>query len=131
MKKISLLLLIPAFILNQFSLTAQIQTGVFRTPAGNTDYHHFTRNNSTGAAVFINQESTAGQILRLSSGIATANQNVKFSFESNGNLGIGTTTPEEKLVLYNADTTQTFILYGNTRAVLTLNPHCSPTPKKS
>ena len=89
MKKSNLFLLIVVFIFNWITLPAQIQTGVFRTPAGNTDYHHFTRNNSGGAAVFINQEATSRPILRLSSGTAATNQNVKFSFENNGNLGIG------------------------------------------
>ena len=115
MKRTVLLVLILTSFFNRFSLSAQIQTGVFRTPAGNTDYHHFTRNNAGGAVVFINQESTAGQILRLSSGIATANQNVKFSFESNGNFGIGTTTIAEMLALYKADTLQVFTQYGNTK----------------
>jgi len=59
MKNTVLFMILTAFVLTVSSLTAQIQTGVFRTPAGNTDYHQFTRN-SSGAAVFINQESTNG-----------------------------------------------------------------------
>jgi len=118
MKKTNLFMLIVALIVNLSALTAQIQTGVFRTPVGNTDYHQFLRN-STGAAVFINQESSTGPILRLSSGTATADQGVKFSFENSGNLGIGTTTSIlEKMVLYNADTIPTLTQYGNTKSPL-------------
>ncbi|SFW76994.1 hypothetical protein SAMN02927921_04183 [Sinomicrobium oceani] len=73
----------------------QNYTGYFRTPQGNTDYHHFTRNNS-GAPVYINQEGT-GPILRLSSGTYTANQGVRFTVENDGKVGIGTTAPEEML----------------------------------
>jgi len=116
MKKTILILLIAASFFNWFSLSAQIQTGVFRTPVGNTDYHQFSRNNATSAAVFINQESTSGQILRLSSGTATYNENVKFSFESNGNMAIGWPAAiAEKAVLYTRDTVQVFTQYGNSR----------------
>ena len=105
----------------QIDATGILQTKGYRTKADNVNFHQFTVNSTSNAAVYINQVATSGPILRLSSGTATANQNVKFTVENNGNLGIGTTTPAEKLVLYNADTTQTFILYGNSRAVLTLN----------
>jgi len=82
-------------------------TGYYRTVQGNTEYHHFTRNHSEGTAVYINQEST-GPILRLSSGTYAANNNVKFSFESNGRLGIGTKTPVALLSLgSNSYTTST------------------------
>ncbi|MDW7692785.1 hypothetical protein R9C00_11375 [Flammeovirgaceae bacterium SG7u.111] len=84
----------------------------FRTNSGNTDYHHFTRNKAGSAAVYINQVST-GPILRLSSGTATANQGVKFTFESNGYLGIGADIVTEKLVLYKADGTPVKTQYGN------------------
>ncbi|MDR7130065.1 hypothetical protein J2X69_002412 [Algoriphagus sp. 4150] len=71
-------------------LNAQVQTGVFRTPEANTNYHHFTRSSDSGtAAVYINQIST-GPILRLSSGVFTANQGVKLTVENNGSMGIGT-----------------------------------------
>ena len=114
-KRFIFLLLLSALFINLNLLTAQVQTGVFKTPAGNTDFHHFTRNNSStsGSAVFINQEAATGTILRLSSGIATANQNVKFSFEGSGNLGIGTTSPGEKLSLYTAGNTKVVTQYGN------------------
>jgi len=120
MKKTLFFVLIVALYVNLSSISAQIQTGVFRTPAGNTDYHHFTRNNSTtsNAAVFINQESTAGSILRLSGGTPTFNQNVRFSFESNGNFGIGTTSINEKMVLYSGDTVNVFSQYANTKTTL-------------
>ncbi|UGU17908.1 tail fiber protein [Sinomicrobium kalidii] len=39
----------------------------------------------------------SGPVLRLSSGIATANKNVVFTVENNGNVGIGTTAPDGKL----------------------------------
>lgn len=79
-------------------LHAQIQTGIFKTTSGNTDYHHFTRDGG-GAAVYINQLSTnpSQSILRLSSGSLTANQEVKFTVESSGNVGIGTVSPNAKL----------------------------------
>ncbi|WP_192350826.1 hypothetical protein [Algoriphagus sp. Y33] len=70
-------------------MNAQVHTGVFRTPQANAEYHHFTRNSSSVAAVYINQIST-GPILRLSSGIFNANQGVKFTVENNGSVGIGT-----------------------------------------
>ena len=70
MKRIKFLM-ISMIILTYLNLAkAQIHTGVFRTPTGNTDYHHFTRGHASGAAVYINQVST-GPILRLSSGIFT------------------------------------------------------------
>lgn len=80
---------------------AQIQTGVFKTADGNTDYHHFTRNGGD-AAVYINQVSTNPDhaIIRLSSGTATAGQNLKFTVENNGNVGIGTITPNSKLYVH-------------------------------
>jgi len=117
MKRTALFLLIIAFIFNWVSLSAQIQTGVFRTPAGNTDYHQFTRSDSLGAAVYINQVAESGPILRLSSGTGVANYNVKFTVENNGNIGVGSIVVPtvEKVVLYNTDTTQTFVQYGNSR----------------
>ena len=113
MKKTKLFVFMAALLINWGITTAQVQTGVFKTSSGNTDFHHFTRNHATGAAVFVNQESSAGPILRLSSGIATAGSNVKFSFENNGNLGIGTITPGEKLSLYTAGNTKVVTQYGN------------------
>jgi len=86
------LLTITVIIFNLNFVKAQVQTGVFKTPQENTDYHHFTRDNGGGAAVYINQVST-GPILRLSSGIFNPNQNVKFTFENNGRFGIGTLEP--------------------------------------
>ncbi len=77
---------------------AQTYTGVFKSSSTNTDYHHFIRDNATGAAVYINQVST-GPILRLSSGTSTPNANVKFTIENNGNVGIGTTSPSSNLHL--------------------------------
>lgn len=76
----------------------QVQTGVWKSTPGNTDFHHFVRNGG-GAAVYINQESTTSShsILRLSSGSAEANKNVKFTVENNGNVGIGTSAPNAKL----------------------------------
>ncbi len=94
MKRITFIL---TFLGITLSLTSQTTyTGIFKTYTGNTDYHHFTRNHVGGAAVYINQIST-GPILRLSSGIAAPNQNVKFTVENNGNVGIGTTSPDFKL----------------------------------
>ena len=104
---------VVALIVGLSSITAQIQTGVFRTPTGNVDYHHFFVNSTTDAAVYINQAATSGPILRLSSGSAAANQYVKFSFENNGNLGIGTLTPAEKLSLYSSGDTKVVTQYGN------------------
>lgn len=122
MKKTALLMLAAALFVNLSSITAQIQTGVFRTPVENTDYHQFTRNNTSGAAVFIHQEAISGPILRLSSGTATINQNVKFSFENNGNFGLGTTTSiVEKMVLYSPDTVSVLTQYGNTKYTMGVN----------
>ena len=93
--------------------TGIFQSKGYRTIAANPNYHHFTSNHASNTAVYINQVSTTAPILRLSSGTATAGQNVKFSFESNGNLGIGTTTPAEKLSLYTAGSTKVVTQYGN------------------
>ncbi|MDG3581257.1 tail fiber protein [Galbibacter pacificus] len=73
------------------SAMSQIQTGVYKTTPGNTDYHQFVRNGN-GAAVYINQVSSnaAHPILKLSSGTSQANRNVKLIVENNGFLGIGT-----------------------------------------
>jgi len=79
-----------------FTAKAQIQTGVFRTPSGNTDYHQFTRN-GTGATVYINQVDNVQPILTLSSGTATAGENVRFTVKNSGAVGIGTGNPSEKL----------------------------------
>ncbi|WP_257957474.1 hypothetical protein [Parapedobacter tibetensis] len=78
------------------AINAQTYTGLFRTTSGNTTYHQFNRDGA-GAAVYINQENTTNAILRLSSGTAQANVNVRFTVENNGNVGIGTTTPQAKL----------------------------------
>jgi len=85
MKKNKLLLTLFLAITFIGNINAQIQTGVFRTPANNNAYHHFTRA-SSGAAVYINKESAGGQILALSSGTAVANQGVKFTVEGNGSV---------------------------------------------
>ena len=97
----------------QIDTTGLFQAKSYRTKAGNLNYHQFTTNNTTNAAVYINQEATSGPILRLSSGTANADQNVKFSFENNGNFGIGTTSPAEKLSLYTAGNTKVATQYGN------------------
>jgi hypothetical protein len=81
--------------------------------AGNANYHHLVADHASNAAVYINQTGTSAPILRLSSGTATFNQNIKFSFENNGNLGIGTATPGEKLSLYTAGNTKVVTQYGN------------------
>ncbi|WP_257667147.1 hypothetical protein [Parapedobacter tibetensis] len=82
------------------AINAQTYTGLFRTTSGNTTYHQFNRNGA-GATVYINQESSATNhpIFRLSSGTAQANVNVRFTVENNGNVGIGTITPQAKLAV--------------------------------
>ncbi|MGJ8733388.1 MAG: hypothetical protein ACSHW4_09580 [Cellulophaga sp.] len=90
MKKISLMLLM--LIVFCKCLNAQVQTGVWRSLSSNTNYHQFIRNGG-GPAVYINQASINYPILRLSSGSSVANENVKFTVESNGDLGIGTDKP--------------------------------------
>jgi hypothetical protein len=112
MKKYCIIVLLVAFFANFNIVEAQVQTGVFKTAPGNTDYHHFTRENATGAAVYVNQVSN-GPILRLSSGTFDANQGVKFTFENNGYLGVGTNVVTEKLVLYKTDATPVVTQYGN------------------
>lgn len=95
MKK--LLLSMFSLFVTIIAINAQTSyTGYFRTAIGNTNYHQFSRNNAGGSAVYINQVST-GPILRLSSGTEDPNSGVKFTFEGNGSLGIGTTTPTKKL----------------------------------
>lgn len=90
--------LILGIIFSCLSSFGQTYTGTFRTVAGNTTYHQFNRN-GVGAAVYINQEATNQPILRLSSGTATANENVVLSVESDGSVGIGTNTPKAKLAV--------------------------------
>ncbi|WP_378185624.1 hypothetical protein ACE939_10980 [Aquimarina sp. W85] len=86
------------FSLTVSGLRAQIQTGVFRNTPENLEYNQFIRN-GIGAAVYINQQSTEPDksILRLSSGTVNPNENVKFTVENNGNVGINTTVPKSKL----------------------------------
>ncbi|WP_159581194.1 hypothetical protein [Marinoscillum sp. 108] len=79
----------------EFEVNGTILSNNFMSSASNTTYNHFIRN-GTGAALYINQvESNASlPILRLSSGTATANQNVRFTVENDGSVGIGTTNLE-------------------------------------
>ena len=79
--------------------------GVWRTSSGNTLYHHFARSGG-GAAVYINQALIGNSfpILRLSSGAENPNANVKFTFENNGNLGIGIISPSSKLHVRSSGT---------------------------
>lgn len=117
MKKSSFLTTAMIVAINLNFATAQIQTGVFRTPSGNTDYHQFTRSHATDAVVHINQATTTGAVLRLSSGSTTINQNVKFTLEGNGFLGLGTTTVTEKFVLHNTDASNVLTQYTNSKTV--------------
>jgi|GEM_PF-1192764 len=80
-----------------YQASGQIQTGVFRTPTGNTEYHQFTRTGGGGAAVYINQTDSVNAILRLSHGTSNANVGVVFTVENNGNTGIGTLAPSGRL----------------------------------
>jgi hypothetical protein len=109
MKRKLLLILIGICVLHNSNAQG------YRTPDGNTDYHHFVRAGG-GAAVYINQVSTGNfPILRLSSGTVSPNSinNVKFSVENNGNVGIGSTRCSEKLTLYKAWAEQVATQYGN------------------
>ena len=112
MRRIKFLVILTIILTNLNLINAQVYTGVHKTSTGNTDYHHFVRDNAAGAAVYINQVST-GPILRLSSGVFEPNQSVKFTFENNGYFGLGTNTITEKLVLYKSDATQVTTQYGN------------------
>lgn len=108
MKSIKIILVLALFVLKTFTLFAQVQTGVYKTNTGNVDYHHFIRDGG-GSAVYINQASIgAFPILRLSSGIANANQFVKFTVENNGSVGIGTIDPQEKLDVEGVILSKTF-----------------------
>ena len=91
------ILIVGMFFLSLSSF-GQTYTGVFRTVTGNTLYHQFNRNGG-GAAVYINQEATTHPILRLSSGTAVAGQNLVFTVENDGRVGIGTITPKAKLAV--------------------------------
>ncbi|MGS2765210.1 tail fiber protein [Sinomicrobium sp. M5D2P9] len=102
-KKIQLLFFIGSALCFGMEAHAQQYTGIFKTVTGNTDYHHLTRDNANGAAVYINQVGS-GPVLRLSSGTATANQNVNFTVENNGNVGIGATSPTAKLEIQRSGT---------------------------
>jgi len=103
-RKVPLVCCAILLTISHFSI-GQVQTGVWRSTPANTDYHHFVRNGG-GAAVYINQESTASNypILRLSSGTAEANRNVRFTVENNGNVGIGTLTPKAKMEIKHSGT---------------------------
>lgn len=124
MKKSKSLIALTFLIFTSFVANAQIQTGVYRTNSTNTDYHHLSRNNTIGAALYINQVSTSGPILRLSSGIFDANKNVKFTFENNGNLGIGTMTPAEKLDVIGNIKISKNVIIGEKKMQ---TPHCKYT----
>jgi len=87
-----------AGVLLSFSAFSQTYTGTFRTTPGTSNYHQFSRK-GVGAAVYINQENIEHPILRLSSGTAVANQNVVFTVQNDGSVGIGTSTPEAKLAV--------------------------------
>ena len=76
----------------------KIDAQTYKNPATNTGYNHFIRNGG-GAAVYINQVDNVQPILRLSSGTETPNQNVQFTVENNGNIGVGTLVPNETLTL--------------------------------
>lgn len=94
-------------------VNGMVQSGGYRTTAGNTNYYHFTRNTG-GAAVYINQADATSPILRLSSGTETANVGVVFTVENNGSTGVGTTTPTGRLHTYVSNaavTTTTHNLY--------------------
>lgn len=77
---------------------AQTQFGTWRTNPGNTNYHQFVREGN-GAAVYINQTSSGSNhpILRLSSGTANPNENIRLTVENSGNVGIGLTDPISQL----------------------------------
>nr|WP_320120072.1 hypothetical protein [uncultured Marinifilum sp.] len=110
MKKLTLLF--SFLLLLNITKAQTTYTGLFKSNDSNTGYHHFIRNGG-GSAVYINQVSTSQPILRLSSGIATANQQVKFSVENNGWVGVGTTSISEKLTMYTDGTSQVATLYAN------------------
>ncbi|WP_075602657.1 hypothetical protein [Saccharicrinis aurantiacus] len=69
---------------------------VYRNAANNRDYNHFVRTGGE-SVVYINQVDNVHPILRLSSGTAEANKNIKVTVENSGNVGIGTTAPDAKL----------------------------------
>lgn len=85
------------FLVVSTTLSAQTTyTGIFRSQTPYSNYHHFVRDGG-GAAVYINQMNPTKSILRLSGGSESANANILFSFEGNGNMGIGTAAPSSLL----------------------------------
>ncbi|WP_442845054.1 hypothetical protein [Leeuwenhoekiella sp. H156] len=76
-------------------------TGVFRSNLNGTDYHHLVRNNSAGAALYVNQvdPSATSRILQLSSGTAQPAQGIKFTVMANGRVGILTVNPDAELTV--------------------------------
>ncbi|WP_417800731.1 hypothetical protein [Tenacibaculum sp.] len=85
-------------VIAMIGMCLKIDAQTYKNPATNTDYNHFIRNGG-GAAVYINQVDNVQPILRLSSGTETPNQNVQFTVENNGNIGVGTLVPNETLTL--------------------------------
>ncbi|TYR36354.1 hypothetical protein FXV77_10635 [Sphingobacterium phlebotomi] len=102
MKLLQLLTAVVAFFMLTFVPSIvygqTTYTGVFRSPTNTSTYHQFIREGS-GAAVYINQVATNQPILRLSSGTATANQNVVMTVQNDGSVGIGTISPQAKLAV--------------------------------
>jgi len=86
--------------ISSIGVQAQITIAdAFQANSDNTDWSQFIRENNQGGSVLYLNQLGSGPILRLSSGTSVPNNqnNIKFSFESNGRLGIGTTDPQSLL----------------------------------
>lgn len=97
----TLFFLIAIIGLNISSYSQTTYTGIFRSPSNNTTYHHLIRDNSAGAALYVNQVNAqpSSRILQLSSGTSQAAQGVKFTVLSDGRVGILTSNPDAELTV--------------------------------
>lgn len=84
--------------INNHTFSSTVTANVYRTSAGNTDYHLFTRNASTNIVLYIQNVHETGPLLHLLNGSATANEGTsRFIVNGLGRVGIGIASPTEAL----------------------------------